>query len=228
MSYRKYDNIYVIGCSHTAGGGLYDFYIQDFYKEKGIIYNSEREVNFPKLVAQNFNLNLIDESKCGTGSPYQVRKTYEYINKVGIEAAQKTLFIFQFNWSHGRQDVYVRDIDDYVVANFHYLNHGEDFEYFNVVDNHSRTESKIDKIIKGYFAEGKTEKKGRVIKENVNVRGISKKVQTLSETKRQEESARNFVKNNPSATLIGKSSKNNLLFENNGKTVKVTTNGRIL
>ena len=90
------------------------------------------------------------------------------------------------------------------------------------------TESKIDKIIKGYFVESKAEKKGKVIKESVNVRGTSKKVQTLSETKRQEESARNFVKNNPSATLIGKSSKNNLLFENNGKTVKVTTNGRIL
>ena len=90
------------------------------------------------------------------------------------------------------------------------------------------TESKVDKIIKGYFVESKAEKKGKVIKESVNVRGTSKKVQTLSETKRQEESARNFVKNNPSATLIGKSSKNNLLFENNGKTVKVTTNGRIL
>ena len=84
------------------------------------------------------------------------------------------------------------------------------------------------KIIKRYFVESETEKKGRVIKENVNVRGISKKIQTLSETNIQEESARNFVKNNPSATLIGKSSKNNLLFENNGKTVKVTTNGRIL
>jgi hypothetical protein len=90
------------------------------------------------------------------------------------------------------------------------------------------SESKVDKIIKGYFAESKTEKKGRVIKENVNVRGVSKKIQTLSETKRQEESARKFVKNNPSATLIGKSNKNNLLFENNGETIKVTTNGRIL
>jgi hypothetical protein len=89
-------------------------------------------------------------------------------------------------------------------------------------------ESKVDKIIKGYYQVSKSEKKEKTIKETVKIRSISSKIQKIAESKRQEESARNFVKNNPTATLIGKSSKNNLLFECQGETIKVTTDGQIL
>jgi hypothetical protein len=89
-------------------------------------------------------------------------------------------------------------------------------------------ESKVDKIIKGYFSLNESEKKQKTIKETAKTRSIASKIQTIAESKRQEESARNFVKHNPTATLIGKSSKNNLLFECQGKTIKVTTNGQIL
>jgi hypothetical protein len=89
-------------------------------------------------------------------------------------------------------------------------------------------ESKVDKIIKGYFSLNESEKKQKTIKETAKTRSIASKIQTIAESKRQEESARKFVKNNPTATLIGKSSKNNLLFECKGKTIKVTTNGQIL
>ena len=33
MSWRKFDTIYVNGCSHTAGGGLYDVGTKELYKE---------------------------------------------------------------------------------------------------------------------------------------------------------------------------------------------------
>jgi hypothetical protein len=89
-------------------------------------------------------------------------------------------------------------------------------------------ESKVDKIIKGYFSLNESEKKQKTIKETAKNRSIASKIQTIAESKRQEESARKFVKHNPTATLIGKSNKNNLLFECNGKTIKVTTNGQIL
>jgi hypothetical protein len=90
------------------------------------------------------------------------------------------------------------------------------------------SESKVEKILKGYYNISESEKKQNIIKESVNNRTIASKIQTIAESKRQEESARKFVKNNPTATLIGKSSKNNLLFECEGKTIKVTTNGQIL
>lgn len=89
-------------------------------------------------------------------------------------------------------------------------------------------ESKVDKIIKGYFSLTESEKKQNKVKETAKTRTTSSKIQNIAESKKQEESARKFVKNNPNATLIGKSSKNNLLFECDGKTVKVTTNGQIL
>jgi len=89
-------------------------------------------------------------------------------------------------------------------------------------------ESKVDKIIKGYYQISESEKKQKTIKETVNIRSISSRIQKIAESKRQEESARKFVKNNPTATLIGKSSKNNLVFECEGKTIKVTSNGQIL
>jgi hypothetical protein len=90
------------------------------------------------------------------------------------------------------------------------------------------SESKVEKILKGYYKISETEKKQKTIKESVKNRTIASKIQTIAESKKQEESARKFVKHNPTATLIGKSNKNNLVFECEGKTIKVTTNGQIL
>jgi len=90
------------------------------------------------------------------------------------------------------------------------------------------SESKVEKILKGYYKISETEKKQKTIKESVKNRTIASKIQTIAESKKQEESARKFVKHNPTATLIGKSNKNNLVFECEGKTIKVMTNGQIL
>jgi len=107
--------------------------------------------------------------------------------------------------------------------------HNDDHDkYFGDMIEGLFSESKVEKILKGYYKISETEKKQKTIKESVKNRTIASKIQTIAESKKQEESARKFVKHNPTATLIGKSNKNNLVFECEGKTIKVTTNGQIL
>ena len=61
MSWRKFDTIYVNGCSHTAGGGLYDDGTKELYEEiYGLTWKTEREVNYPKLLSKHFNCDLIE------------------------------------------------------------------------------------------------------------------------------------------------------------------------
>lgn len=140
MSWRKFDTIYVNGCSHTAGGGLYDDGTKDLYKE---IYNlewkTEREVNYPRLLANHFDCDVIDESRCGSGAPRLVRKTFEYIFKVGLERAKKTLFVFQINTPVHRIEYYCSEINDYLIVNVQYKDDGS-FKYVTVVDSHSKNE----------------------------------------------------------------------------------------
>ena len=140
MSWRKFDTIYVNGCSHTAGGGLYEDGAKKLYKE---IYNlewkSEREVNYPRLLSNHFNCDLIDDSRCGSGAPRLVRKTFEYIFKMGLEKAKKTLFIFQINTPVHRLEYYCSKINDYLIVNVQYENDGS-FKYVTAVDSHSKNE----------------------------------------------------------------------------------------
>ena len=116
MGFKKFSTIYTNGCSHTAGGGLYDQRIKTLYNDlHGIKWESEREVTYPKRLSNHFNCKLVDDSTCGSGAPRLIRKTYEYITKYGIENAKKTLFILQINTSVGRLDYYCKKINDYVT-----------------------------------------------------------------------------------------------------------------
>ena len=40
MKYKTFDTIYVNGCSHTAGGGLYDGGTKELYKDC-LLYTSD-------------------------------------------------------------------------------------------------------------------------------------------------------------------------------------------
>lgn len=151
MSWRKFDTIYVNGCSHTAGGGLYDDGTKELYKEiYNLEWNTERDVNYPRLLSNYFNCELIDESRCGSGAPRLVRKTFEYIFNVGLEKAKKTLFIFQINTPVHRLEFYCSEINDYLIVNVQYENDGS-FKYVTAVDSHSPNEW----INKPKFYEGK-------------------------------------------------------------------------
>ena len=151
MSWRKFDTIYVNGCSHTAGGGLYENGTKDLYKEMyNVEWGTEREVNYPHHLSNYFNCDLIDDSRCGSGAPRLVRKTFEYIFKVGLEKAKKTLFIFQINTPVHRLEYYCSEINDYLIVNVQYENDGS-FKYVTAVDSHSPNEW----INKPKFYEGK-------------------------------------------------------------------------
>jgi hypothetical protein len=96
------------------------------------------------------------------------------------------------------------------------------------------TESKVDSILKGYFKIDENEKK--IIQEKKNTQKLIKedkkqkinKIKTLSESISQEVGATKFLINNPSAKLIGKTNKKNLVFEMNNEQIRVNTKGQIL
>jgi hypothetical protein len=112
----------------------------------------------------------------------------------------------------------------------------EDMDYGNgaIIDS-IFGESKVDKVISKYFEISKKEivegrekvakkKLGRV----ADVRKQMGEVVKLSETIEQELSSQKFLNDNFSAKIIGKTNKQNLVFENKGKQVKITPQGQIL
>jgi hypothetical protein len=96
-------------------------------------------------------------------------------------------------------------------------------------------ESKVDKVLKSYFAITESEKK---FKKNVEVeKHIDKQnhvkktissIKKLSETVEQELASEFIIKENSDYKLLGKTNKNNLIFENEGIQIKVTPKGEIL
>lgn len=138
------DFLYVNGCSHTAGGGLYEDLIKNAYKEKfSISWESERDVTFSKYVADYFNLTRFDDSQCGSGAPRLIRKTYEYIENFGLEQAKKTLFLLQINGSMNRVEMYCKAINDYIIVNVGY-DTDESINYLDVVEKWSHSDKKYE------------------------------------------------------------------------------------
>ena len=89
------------------------------------------------------------------------------------------------------------------------------------------SESKVDKILERYFETEKTENtKKTPITENRKV--IVNRIKNLSESISQEVASTKFTRNNPTAKLIGKTTKNFLVFENNNTKVRISTKGEIL
>lgn len=96
-------------------------------------------------------------------------------------------------------------------------------------------ESKVDKVLSKYFEVSKKEivenrqktadKKTRTITE---VRRQMKSVVKLTETIEQELASQKFLEENLSAKIIGKTNKNNLVFENKGKEIKITPEGLLV
>ena len=112
----------------------------------------------------------------------------------------------------------------------------EDMDYGNgaIIDS-IFGESKVDKVISKYFEVSKkeiVEGKERAAKKKLgrvaDVRKQMGEVIKLSETIEQELSSQKFLNENFSAKIIGKTNKQNLVFENKGKQVKITPEGQIL
>jgi len=96
-------------------------------------------------------------------------------------------------------------------------------------------ESKVDKVLSKYFEVTKqeivesrqktAEKKTRTITE---VRRKMKSVVKLTETIEQELASQKFLEENSGAKIVGKTNKNNLVFENKGKEIKITPEGLLV
>jgi hypothetical protein len=96
------------------------------------------------------------------------------------------------------------------------------------------TESKVDKIIEGYFKIDEKEKQlieskkkqSKIISESKKVK--INKIKQLSESISQEVGARKLIEKYPNAKLIGKTNRQNLVFEMNNKQLRVNTKGQIV
>ena len=94
------------------------------------------------------------------------------------------------------------------------------------------TESKVDKVLSKYFVISEEEKKEtesknvkKFITEKVQKTKIMSEIKEMSETIEQELTSDLLMKENKNTKFLGKTNKNNLVFDINGKQVKVLPNG---
>ena len=137
-----FTTFYFNGCSHTAGGGLYEPGIKNLYKEMyNIEWGHEKTVTYSKYVSEYFDVIRVDDSACGSGAPRLIRKTFEYIKRVGLDESRKTLFFLQINNSINRIEYYCKEINDYLIMNLGYNDDGT-LHQFDIVDNWSLNDRK--------------------------------------------------------------------------------------
>ena len=87
------------------------------------------------------------------------------------------------------------------------------------------TESKVEKIITKYF---KIDEKEKKLVESKNKSKVLTESKKSAHTYVQETAAEKLINKYPNLTLIGKSNKNNLVFQLEGKKIRITPEGRIL
>jgi hypothetical protein len=97
------------------------------------------------------------------------------------------------------------------------------------------SESKVDKVLSKYFEVSPSEvKQAKMMYEsrkNETKKNIGKsitQIERLSETIEQEISAKKFLEENNFFSFIGKTNKNNLVFEYKNKQVKISEEGQLL
>jgi hypothetical protein len=97
------------------------------------------------------------------------------------------------------------------------------------------SESKIDKVLSKYFEVSDSEvKQSRLMYESrknevkTNVKKSVTQIERLSETIEQELSAKKFLEENNFYNFIGKTNKNNLVFEYKNKQVRISEEGLLL
>jgi hypothetical protein len=97
------------------------------------------------------------------------------------------------------------------------------------------SESKVDKVLSKYFVITEEEKQiteskkiKKFLTEKVKNITVKKEIKRLSETIEQELTSEFLVKENDNIKFLGKTNKNNLVFEADGKQFKVSPNGELL
>lgn len=121
MKLKNIHTIYCNGSSLSAGGGLYNIGVKEIYKNShGVEWDNEKDVTYAKYISNYFGCKLVHDAQCGSGAPRLIRRTYEYIQKVGIENAKKTLFLFEITDPIHRVDMFCKEINDHIIVNVRY------------------------------------------------------------------------------------------------------------
>lgn len=133
---KNFKTLYATGCSHTAAGGLWWHQSIEWYgKNHNIFYKNEKDVAYPKVLADSLGLKCVNTAKSGTGAKRLIRKTWQYIREVGLDSAKETLFILQINNPLVRLDFYCNELERYLVVNCRFDNDGK-IDWIESCDSH--------------------------------------------------------------------------------------------
>ena len=95
--------------------------------------------------------------------------------------------------------------------------------------------SKIDKVLSKYFTISEEEKKitedmkvKNFLTEKINKARVISEIKQMSESVEQQISSEFILKENKESKFLGKTNKNNLVFEVEGKQFKVSPRGKLL
>lgn len=96
-------------------------------------------------------------------------------------------------------------------------------------------ESKVDKVISKYFELTKKEilerqekNQKRLQERKGDIEKIMESVSEMSETDEQKEASQKFLEENINSSFVGKTNKNNLVFESKGKQTKISPEGLLV
>ena len=115
----RFKNLYCNGCSTMAGGGLEPMNLEllKYYKDTyGVEWQSERDIMWPKLVANHFGLQIYDYSKSGAGIERFIRETYEFIESHN-HIVDDTIFFIECPIIWNKVDIWSNEDDEYLICN---------------------------------------------------------------------------------------------------------------
>lgn len=112
-------NLYCNGCSTMCGGGLeiVNKELLQYYKERyNVEWNSERDIMWPKLVADKMELKFYDYSKSGAGIERFIRETYDYIYE-DFDRADETIYFIELPVIWNKVDLWSNIHNRYLICN---------------------------------------------------------------------------------------------------------------
>lgn len=146
---QKIKYIHCFGTSYTAGGG-FEFdadnnTMGNLYQHIGEELNNFN-FSYPgqlqKLLGNE--IKVFNYGKPGFGNHRLFRKTFDLINNKDFNE-KENLFIFEFSGT-GRDEMYLNEIDDYIVINYQIKNNKQ-FKFIgSAKDYHFQTKDEVKKI----------------------------------------------------------------------------------
>lgn len=150
----KIKKIYSFGSSCTAGGG-FEFESNSVHQDFPSLYSNLGEemtsFNFSwpgqlqKLVGDS--VQVINLAKQGRGNQRTERLIYDIIKSIDFNK-EETLFLIELT-STGRDELFCKELNDYVVVNYNYLNQN-DFSFTSVAKDYIHQTESDEKYLEKY------------------------------------------------------------------------------